>query len=180
METILNSYMQELMEKYKELRIPHQFSLQEVDRILNEKYRAVELVKEDFEDLKGDVHVHYDKISKCYTIHDAEILNSLYSAKEKVSHYIMIEFLKKQTFNKEDMDSKQLAMSMEMNQGKRINVILESENQYISGFTLQGRSNKLLDELVVFKGIDAEKCHLDNEDFLYYLQALIGAGYLEV
>lgn len=178
METKFYSYMQELMEKYEELKIPNKYSLQEVDHILKKKYMAIELEKKDFEDLKGDVHVQYEKISKCYTIQNEEVLNSLYSAKEKVDHFIMIEFLKKQNFNNDDTDSKRIEMSMEINQGKRINVILESENQYISGFTLQGRSNKLLNELVVFRGIDSDKCNLENHEFLYYVQALLESGYM--
>ncbi|TXK77023.1 hypothetical protein [Paenibacillus sp. N3.4] len=178
METILYSFMQELMEKYKELEIPNKFSLQEADNILKKKYLATELDKKEFEDLKGDIHVHYEKISKCYTIQNEEVLNSLYSATEKISRFIMMEHLKKQAFNNDDMDIKKLEMWREVNQGSRINVILESENQYISGFTIQGGSDKLVNELVVFKGIDSEKCVLENQEFLYYLQALLKAGYL--
>lgn len=183
MEAILYSYMQGLLEKYEELKIPNKFSLQEVDNLLKKKYMAIELDKMEFEDLKGDVHVQYNKITKCYAIQNEEVLNSLYSAKEKVDHFIMIEFLRKQNFNNDDSndsDSKRKEMSMEVNQGKRINVILESENQYISGFTLQGRSNKLLNELVVFKGIDSDKCNLENQEFLYYVQALLESGYIKL
>ncbi|NOV03843.1 hypothetical protein [Paenibacillus planticolens] len=178
METLLDSFLQELMDKYKALNIPHKFSLLEADRILKEKYLAVELDKKEFEDLKGDIHVCYENISKCYTIHNEEVLNRLYSAKEKISHFIMIEFLKKQTFHHEDMEKDKAEMWLEMQQGKRINVILESENEYITSFTLQGGSDKLLNELIVFKGIDADKCSLDNQEYLYYLQALTQAGYL--
>ncbi|BFT72469.1 hypothetical protein [Paenibacillus sp. P36] len=180
MEAILYSYMQGLLEKYEELKIPNKFSLQEVDNLLKKKYMAIELDKMEFEDLKGDVHVQYNKITKCYAIQNEEVLNSLYSAKEKVDHFIMIEFLRKQNFNNDDSDSKRQEMSLEVNQGKRINVILESENQYISGFTLQGRSNKLLNELVVFKGIDSDKCNLENQEFLYYIQALLESGYIKL
>jgi hypothetical protein len=63
LETKLYSYMQELMEKYEELKIPYKYSLQEVDHILKKKYRAIELDKKDFEGLKGDIHVQYAKIS---------------------------------------------------------------------------------------------------------------------
>jgi hypothetical protein len=39
-------------------------------------------------------------------------------------------------------------------------------------------SNKLVNELIVLKGIDSEKYILENQEFLYYLQALLKAGYI--
>ncbi|NOU87085.1 hypothetical protein GC102_15035 [Paenibacillus sp. LMG 31460] len=163
METILYSLMQELLEKYKKLKIPNRFTLEEVENILKKKYLVIELDKKEF----GD----YEKISKCYSIQNEEVLNSLYSAEEKISIFIMLEHLKKEIkLSTKDID--------EIHAGRRINIILESENQYISSFTIQGMSNKLVNELIVLKGIDSEKCTLENQEFLYYLQALLKSGYI--
>lgn len=45
METKFYSYMQELMEKYEELKIPNKYSLQEVDHILKKSIWQLNLKK---------------------------------------------------------------------------------------------------------------------------------------
>jgi hypothetical protein len=170
--------MQELFEKYKELKIPNRFTLKEVENIFKKKYLVIELDKKEFGDLEGDIHVNYEKISKCYSIQNEEVLNSLYSTKEKISVFIMLELLKKEKLSTKDNDNYNADMWREIHEGRRINIILESENQYLSNFTIQGMSDKLVNELIVFTGLDSEKCTLENQEFLYYLQALLKAGYI--
>ncbi len=71
-------------------------------------------------------------------------------------------------------------MWLDVQVGRRINIILTSEdNQYISGFTLQGGSEKLFNELCIFEEIDKRKCQLGNEEFHEYLKRLVKADYIK-
>jgi hypothetical protein len=71
-------------------------------------------------------------------------------------------------------------MWFDVQTGRRINVILTSEdNQYINGFTLQGETEKLFNELCIFEGIDKSECQLGNEEFHEYLKRLIKAEYIK-
>ena len=72
-------------------------------------------------------------------------------------------------------------MWKDVQEGGRINIILESEdNQYISDFTLQGMSEKIWNELIIFQGITVSDCTLGNEKFHDYLKALLKAEYIKM
>lgn len=160
---------EEMYRKYKNLNIPLQYSIEEISNIYLKKYNAVEIDKKFFIDLKKDPYVNYSKIVKCFVINDKKILDHLFSKEEKEHH---LEFRKEisQLYPEEDFV---------IEEGRLLNIILESDdNNTISSFTLQGKSDKIFYELIVFKGIKNEDIKLDNINFQEYLQALVQSGYI--
>ncbi|HWO95917.1 MAG TPA: hypothetical protein VNM45_06220 [Bacillus sp. (in: firmicutes)] len=145
MKTYLDSFTQKAVEKYKELGIPLRYTLEEIDKILKTKYLAVEVDKKEFADLKEDPYAHYENIRKCYVIQDKKILERLFTDTEKIDLYNMIQFLKTSS---NDIQNENEKMWKDVQEGGRINIILESEdNKYISDFTLQGMNGKIMTEL---------------------------------
>ncbi|MGG2028831.1 hypothetical protein AB1282_24285 [Gottfriedia sp. S16(2024)] len=149
--------------------IPDYFLLDEVERIYKEKYKANELDKTNFIDLKKDIYVDYANIVKCYEITDEKVLDDLYCKEEKEKHQ---HFTKKYA-------SRYPGEDLRLNEGKLINVILESKDgKRISGYTLQGSCSYISSELVVFIGTEQEEQNIDNHRFRYYLECLEETGYL--
>lgn len=178
MKRYLDSFMQKLFEKYKEVGIPLQYTLEEIDQILKVKYLAVEMDKKEFADLKQDPHANYENIRKCYAIQDKEVLERLFTDMEKIDIYSMIQFLKS---SNDDIQNETEKMWNDVQEGRRINIILESDdNKYISGYTLQGASEKIWNELIIFEGVTSSDCQLGNEKFHDYLKALLKAEYIRM
>jgi hypothetical protein len=174
-----HSFMQQLFQRYQQAEIPHFFTIDIVVNILKENYFAVELNKKYFEDLKSDSFVNFENIIGAYTITDIKTLENLYSAEEKIGIFEFVEYKKMLVAYSDDSDNELAQMWSEIQEGRRINIILESNNGInISGFTVQGGSEKICDELIVMQGLEAEDCKLGNEKFHNYLKSLIRAGYL--
>ncbi|MEH7610014.1 hypothetical protein [Gottfriedia acidiceleris] len=76
----------ELYLKFLTKNIPNYILIEEVDRIYKEKYKANELDKTNFIDLKKDSYVDYANIVKCYEITDEKVLDNLYCKEEKEEH----------------------------------------------------------------------------------------------
>lgn len=165
-------YIQSIVKSYKKLDMPHKYELSEVIRILREKYLAIE---EDISlaDLEPDAKVH---ATKYFVISNPNVLRSLFTNEEKIELYSMVKLLESAPVNFEYEIEK---MWNNIQQGRRINVILESEDKkYLNGFTLQGMSERLFNEMMVFKGIDSSECILGEEKFHEYLKALIKAEFI--
>lgn len=158
-----------LYSKFLTKNIPNYFLIDEVDRIYKEKYKANELDKTNFIDLKKDPYVDYTNIVKCYEIKDEKILVNLFCKEEKKQHQ---HFTKKYA-------SRYPGEDLRLNEGKLINVILESKDgKRICGYTVQGSCSYISSELVVFIGSKQEEQNLDNRKFRYYLNCLEEIGYL--
>ncbi|MFI8684836.1 hypothetical protein [Rossellomorea sp. NPDC077527] len=170
MKSFITPFVEQMVENYKKKNIPHQFSLNQVDGILKEKYLAVEESVSDA-DIDQESRIH---AIKYYVITDENVLQRVFTAIEKIDFFELM--------NSSDQDEKQTTvekMWTDIQYGQRINVILESmDHTYITGFTLQGMSEKLFHELNVFVGIDPGECTVENECFLHYLRSLVVAGYL--
>ncbi|MEH7453200.1 hypothetical protein [Gottfriedia acidiceleris] len=161
--------IKELYLKFQTKDIPNYFFIDEVDRIYKEKYKVNELDKTNFIDLKEDLYVDYSNIVKCYEIYDEKILENLFCNEEKKRHQ---HFTKKYA-------SRYPGEDLRLNEGKLINVILESKDgKRISGYTVQGSCSYISSELVVFIGAEQEEHNLDNRKFSYYLNCPEEIGYL--
>ncbi|WP_088070008.1 hypothetical protein [Gottfriedia luciferensis] len=159
----------ELYLKFLNKNIPNYILIEEVDRIYKEKYKANELDKTNFIDLKKDAYVDYANIVKCYEITDEKVLDNLYSKEEKEEHH---RYAKEYAPRYPEEDHR-------LEEGKLINVMLESKDgKRISGYTVQGSCSYISSELVVFIGTKQEDQNLDNHRFRYYLDCLEETGYL--
>ncbi|MGG3956708.1 hypothetical protein ABEV15_08740 [Bhargavaea massiliensis] len=176
-----------LLKKYQQLNMPHKFLVTEVDNILKKKYKAVEVPVNEFIEFKKDPFVDYSTFVKSYFIQNEEILNSLYSEKEKADIDRMRECIQEMRAAGElllpqpsDEDYDLQVRYTNFAEGRLIAVILESiDRQYVSGFQMQGAMcEKLYHELKVFKGIDPADCVEGNPILDEYLEALVKAGYL--
>ena len=171
METFIEQLMEKIYQKYQALDIPNRFTLEEIDLILKEKYSAVE------KDVAlADIGDDVENPIKYYVITDIHVLKNLYTTEEIIDLYTMACF-SEGSLIEDEFDQ----IWEDVGAGKRIHIILTSvDNQYIDGFTIQGESDRLLNELCVFEGIDESDCHLGNEEFHEYLKRLIKAGYINV
>jgi hypothetical protein len=177
-----------LFQKYQQLNMPHKFLVTEVDTLLKKKYKAVEVPVTEFIEFKKDPLVDYSTFVKSYFIQDEEILNSLYSEKEKADINRMIECMQEMRAAGElllpqpgDEDYDLQVRYTNFAEGRLIAVILESiDRKYVSGFQMQGAMcEKLYHELKVFKGIDPGDCVEGNPILDEYLESLVKAGYLK-
>lgn len=167
----------ELHNKFQQSNLPFRYSVDEVDRLLKQKYYATEIAKEIFE--KNDPFDNLDNAIKCYIINNEKILDELYNDEEKTFHK---EFIEKH--NNDPIDSKKttdgIIMWRNINEGKLINIIIFSEDQKeISSITIQGKSDKLAIEMAVYGGIDPENCYPGNRKYEWYLNCLLKAGFLQ-
>ena len=161
--------IEKLYTKYLSKKIPMYYSIDEVDQMYKEKYKAKELAKTDFIDLKEDPYVDFSNIIKCYEIYDENILDNLYSDKEKAAEK---EFYEAFILNYPEEDYKKI-------RDNKINIILESKDgERISSFTVQGGCNYIFNEIVVFKGAGLEEQNLENRRFINYLKCLEDTGNL--
>lgn len=164
----------ELHKRYQLSQIPSKYSLNDIMVILQEKYKAREVEKHFFEDLKKDSHVNYDQIIICFKLDDKEILNELFSEEEKKMHEELAINNMKYSF-KSDQDF----MWKDIQEGKLIFIILESSNEIeLTAFTIQGVCKKLYTDLLIYKGIDVEKCIPGNSIYERHLKLLFDAGYI--
>ncbi|PLS17389.1 hypothetical protein CVD28_12570 [Bacillus sp. M6-12] len=173
MENQIELFMKKIFEKYCELKIPNRYTLDEADSTLKEKYLAYE---EDINRADAETE-NLAAVRKYYVIENPLVLQRIFTDTEKIDLYNMIQLLKEELY---DFQNELEKMWNGIQTGQRINIILESENlKHISGFTLQGISEKLFNELCIFEGIDSMKCHLGNEEFHEYLKRLVRAGFIK-
>jgi len=170
----LEGFVKEVVRRYEGVAIPHRFNLDEIGTVLKEKYLAVE-EPVSFADLDGE---SMSRAKRYYVITDPNVLQELYTPAEKMDLYSMMLLMQDEP---EEFEFIVQQMWHDIQLGKRINIILESEdNIYMSNFHLQGMSDKLLNEMYILNGIDEKDCHLDNEAFRDYLKILIAAGFITI
>ncbi|KAB2441204.1 hypothetical protein [Bacillus luti] len=166
-----------LYEKYKVRNIPKEFSITEIDRILKEEYKAIEIDKGKIGSMMHDPYTNFDEIIKCYKIDQQDILSNLFSNEEKSNFAEMIQFNQSEQNTQYD---EQNFFNQQIQEGKLIVIFLAStDGTYMNYFNLLGHSEKLYHTLTVLMGVEKEECNLDNPLFQKYLQALNATGYLE-
>ncbi|WP_445491769.1 hypothetical protein [Niallia sp. 03133] len=165
--------LNKLHQNFMESELPYKYSLVDVSNLLMTKYQAKEKDKEDFKDLNSDSFVNSRKIIFCFTIDEDKVLNSILSEEEKKER----EYIKKQILNDLELsEEEKQQITIEENS---INIIFESiDKKFISNFSIQGGSEQLLNELLVFKGINENDCVLGNEEYETFLIALFNTGYI--
>lgn len=172
--------IQKIFEKYQTKRVPNKFKLQELLPILEQKYSAYEVSKDMYGNMKYDDR--YDDISICYTIDDFDVLDRIQSLEEK-ANVLALKELFEEDLNPELFDSHEdylLAQEAQEPYENRIVIFLSlDEDNYITYFNLIGNSEVILNELLVFYGIENDEKDLDNLDFQSYLIALSELGYLD-
>jgi hypothetical protein len=125
-------------------------------------------------------YVNFENIVKCYAIGDKEILSGLFNEEEKENINKMIEENKKYPVYPDENDEK-AKMWNEIQEGKKLNVILESDNgRTISNFTLQGQCERMYNEVLVLQGIDPKDCILGNPKFEKYLISFLKSEYISM
>ncbi|MBP1990489.1 hypothetical protein [Paenibacillus eucommiae] len=165
-----------LHEKFIQLNLPLIYSLDQVDKILRQKYGAVKCQKDLLGNIKADPNINYDDIAACYMIMDETVLSHLFTEVEKASHK---ELSENQTSLLPEENEVNASLWRKIQQGKLIIIILESKNkENISSFTLQGLNEKLFHELLVLNGIAPQDCVPKNPKYGQYLNSLQQTGYL--
>jgi len=171
--------LKQLDENFKASGLPSNYTLDQAGQLLKKNYNAIELSKEDFKSLQKDPDAKYDHIAKCYKIVDTKLLYSIYTQDEKQNLSEMILYLNSLVNDKSEKSESEL-MWKDIQEGRRINIVLESvDNNSISSFTMQGLSQKILNDLIILKGIPNKYCVLGNPHYEYYLNVLHNAGKIQ-
>ncbi|SEG57767.1 hypothetical protein [Paenibacillus sp. UNC499MF] len=164
--------MEELDRLFKKSKLPFRYLLEDAEKILRDKYNIIEIDKEIVADLKKDPFVNYDNIIKCYGINDSEILSALFNDNERSMHAEMRHCNANEPIPNSEITESQL-LWRDIQEGNSLRLVLESaDKEYISSFTLQGLSGKMLDELIILKGIPPEQGHIGNPAYEFYLNVL--------
>ncbi|MDQ1913730.1 hypothetical protein RAC89_25340 [Paenibacillus sp. GD4] len=167
--------IQFLHEKLLNSNKPLKYSIKDIDEFLKTQYKAVEIGIEEVDDLKKDPLANFNNIVKCYEISNAEVLSCSFSPDEV---RIQGEIERCNMAYPPPANEKE-AMWQNIQHGKLLRVVLESEDGHIlSGFTIQGLCEKLIDQLFIFRGIDKSDCVLGNSIYEGYLKLLHKAGYI--
>lgn len=168
-----------LDENFKASSLPSNYTLDQAGELLQKNYNAIELSKEDFKCLQQDPDAKYDHIAKCYKIVDTNLLHSIYTQDEEQNLSEMILYLNSlvNDIRGSSENSEIELMWKDIQEGRRINIVLESiDNNTISSFTMQGLSQKILNDLIILKGVPNEYCVLGNPHYEHYLNVLHSSG----
>ncbi|MFD2699654.1 hypothetical protein ACFSVM_04175 [Paenibacillus shunpengii] len=168
----------ELHERFKASNLPLRYTLQEADHLLKSKYGVVVVNPLEVSDLKKDPLIHYNHIVKIYHVNDSQILSSIFTSQEQEMIKEM-QAIHATVPSDEDSLTGAERLWRKIRQGRLLRIIIESaDKQYITGFTLQGMSQQLLQELYILRGLREEECHLGNENYATYLKLLHQRGYI--
>ncbi|BCG60067.1 hypothetical protein [Paenibacillus sp. URB8-2] len=168
----------DLDELFKKSGFPCQYTLAEAHQLLKQHYKVLELDKDSFKSLSLDPSVSYNDMVCFYEITDTEVLSSIYNDNEKQMHR---EFSLMHSSNPVIYDNEEELVSQllwrDIQEGKKLRIVLESvDKKHISGFTLQGVCENLLQDLIILKGIPEKDCKLGNPQYEYYLESLRNTG----
>ncbi|MCY9591589.1 hypothetical protein PC41400_03620 [Paenibacillus chitinolyticus] len=163
---------EELDKLFKKSKLPFRYSVKDAEKILTDRYNTIEIDKEIVNDLKKDPLVNYENIIKCYRVNDSKIHSALFNDNERSMHAET-----RQRNANEPISNSEITESMllwrNIQEGKFLQLVLESaDREYISSFTLQGLSEKMLDELIILMGIPPEEGYIGNPAYESYLNVL--------
>ncbi|WP_433945042.1 hypothetical protein [Paenibacillus sp. SN-8-1] len=162
----------ELDKLFKKSKLPFRYSLEEADTILRDKYNVIEIDNEVIDDLKKDPLVNFDNIVRCYGINDSKVLSTLFNEDERSMHAECRQYYAKEPISNSEITESEL-LWRDIQEGGLLQIVLESaDGKYISSFTLQGLSEKVLHELVILKGVPPEKGYIGNPSYEFYLDVL--------
>ncbi|EGL15233.1 hypothetical protein HMPREF9413_5888 [Paenibacillus sp. HGF7] len=164
--------IEELDKLLKKSKLPFRYSLKDAEKILRDKYNTIEIDKEIVDDLKKDPLVNYDNIMKCYRVNDSKILSALFNDNERSMHAEIRQCNANEPISNSEITESEL-LWRDIQEGKFLQLVLEStDREYISSFTIQGLSEKMLDELIILKGIPPEEGYIGNPAYEFYLNVL--------
>ncbi|MEQ7051628.1 hypothetical protein ABN764_13325 [Paenibacillaceae sp. P-4] len=75
--------MEELHQRFLEQQLPRRYTNLAAEKMLVEKYRAIEIPAEVLADLQRDPLANFEQVFKCFKIEDRDVLNRIYSDTEK-------------------------------------------------------------------------------------------------
>ncbi len=79
LDNYLKNFMEVIFQKYRELNISNKFKLEEIDKILKDKYLAIE------EDIKfADIGEDVENPCKYYVITESDVLKNLFTDEKKL------------------------------------------------------------------------------------------------
>ncbi|MCM3783441.1 hypothetical protein M3231_10685 [Neobacillus mesonae] len=174
----MNPEMKDLHERFKSSELPLKYTIQEAESLLKRKYGVVIVNPLEVSDLKNDPLIQYKHIVKIYHVNDAQILSSLFNPAELE---MINEMQAAQASNPSSEDSlpAEERLWRKIRQGRLLRIVLESEDkQHVSGFTLQGISQQLYQDLCILNGIREEDSTLGNENYETYLTLLYQGEYI--
>ncbi|MBJ6360690.1 hypothetical protein ACFOQM_05140 [Paenibacillus sp. GCM10012307] len=164
--------IEELDQLFKKTKLPFRYSLEDAEKILRDKYNAIEIDKEIVGSLKKDPLVEYDNIIKCYRVDDSKILSALFNDNERSMHAEFRQINANEPISNSEVTESEL-LWRDIQEGKFLQIVLESaDREYISSFTLQGLSEKILHELILIKGIPPEEGYIGNPAYEFFLDFL--------
>ncbi|MFE4573366.1 hypothetical protein [Paenibacillus chitinolyticus] len=163
---------EELDKLFKKSKLPFRYSVKDAEKILTDRYNTIEIDKEIVNDLKKDPLVNYENIIKCYRVNDSKIHSALFNDNERSMHAETRQLNANQPISDSEITESML-LWRDIQEGKFLRLVLESaDREYISSFTLQGLSEKMLDELIILKGIPPEEGYIGNPAYEFYLNVL--------
>ncbi|SFS41787.1 hypothetical protein [Paenibacillus sp. 453mf] len=168
----------ELHERFKASNLPSRYTIHEADTRLKTKFGVVVVNPLEKTDLKNDPLIQYDHIVKIYHVNNSQMLSSIFTSQEQEMIKEM-QIAHKMDSSDEDSLTGAERLWRKIRQGRLLRIIIESEDrQYISGFTLQGMSQQLQQELYILRGVHKAECHLGNDNYEAYLKLLHQRDYI--
>ncbi|SDN14454.1 hypothetical protein [Sediminibacillus halophilus] len=179
-----------LQKKYTSKKAHLIFSREQVVELLKRKFKAEEFDYHDLLDLPNDDHFNYKNIYTAFAIKDYKILAKLFNETERENHSEEVIDNRENplNFNKIKKNKEQIYnhILLDEQEGRRLDIILESDGHIITEFQVRAESeflNKYLNSLTVgaklSKGSTDTKEDLKDEDFIFYLQNLYEFGFIK-
>ncbi|MBU5267588.1 hypothetical protein [Virgibacillus proomii] len=178
-----------LKKKYNSKKQQLYYNREQVVEILKKKFKAKQFDHRILLDLPNDNQLNYKHIYTALSITDSKVLSSLFNEDEIKSHGEEIIDNRENPLNfkkiKKNQEQVYNHILLDEQEGRRIDIILESDGEIVTEFVIRDQStylNKYLNALVVgallSKGATDTLEDLDDEDFTFYLQNLHEFGFL--
>lgn len=119
-------------------------TLEAVENFLEKVYSAKKSSLKEFEELKNDRQVQFDRIVSCYEVTSNSVLQSIFTDAEMKLH---------QEYRNEITQTSLLSAWGKINTGQLLRITLESEDGItLSNFSVQGLCIKLVNDLSFLMG----------------------------
>ncbi len=163
--------------KFRKSGLPCNYSIDEIDFILKQKYSVNEIDITTF--TESDPYYDVKNVVKIYKIEDKSILDKLYNEEEKKFHKDTSEQNDKKYLRKSEVTNLSVLKWRDAEEGNLIMILLEKRGQNdLFDFTIQGQCDKLILELTILRGMDPKDCIPGNHEFDNYLNCLTKLGYI--
>lgn len=178
-----------LMTRYTYKKNQLFYSRERVVEIIKKKFKAEPFDYKELLDLPTGDNLDYDRIYMALSITDSRVLANIFNDSERKRHSEEIIDNRENPLNfkkiKKNNEETYNHILLDEQEGRRIDIVLESNGEIVTEFEVRSESiylNKYLNALIVgallSKGAKDTKEDLDDEDFTFYLENLYEFGFI--